>query len=220
MKKLITAAVLTLVVAGAATDICGQAASTKGQIFVIDDPVGRNSVTFTSTAPLEDIVGTSNQIGGELIFDPANPTGGGGHISVPVSSLKTGIPTRDGHLAGAGWLDAAQYPEIRFDIVEVKDFKEVKKTEGAQTYDVTVTGNFSMHGVTRTIEVPGRITYLAESPETKARKDGNLLAARAEFEITLADFGVTGPEGMNLVGTKVGESIQINFSVIASSPTN
>ena len=36
----------------------------KGTIFHIADPMGRDSVTFRSEAPLEDIVGTSNQIRG------------------------------------------------------------------------------------------------------------------------------------------------------------
>ena len=64
----------------------------KGQVFSVEDPMGRNTVTFKSTAPLEDIVGTSNQITGQLAFDPNNPNAGGhGELVVPVKSLESMI---------------------------------------------------------------------------------------------------------------------------------
>ena len=46
---------------------------------------------------------------------------------------------------------------------------------------------------------------------------GDLLAARASFEVSLADFGIAGPKGMDLVGSKVGETIQIDVSVMGST---
>ena len=80
-----------------------------GTVFVVNDPAGRNKVTFRSKAPLEDIVGTSNQITGYLVFDPNNPQQGGrGELTVPVASINTGIPLRDEHLQSADWLDAAR----------------------------------------------------------------------------------------------------------------
>lgn len=189
-----------------------------GTAFTVDDPTGRNTVTFKSVAPLEDIVGTSNKVSGTLNFDPAKPeAGGSGMLSVPVASLDTGIPLRDEHLASAGWLDAAGSPNITFTIKEVKDVTPVKVTDGAKTYDVTAVGDFSLKGKTRRMSVPARITWLKESEATKARQPGDLLAARATFDLVLADFGITGPAGMDIIGSKVGESVTVEFSVVASS---
>ena len=49
-----------------------------GTVFYIADAMGRNTITFTSQAPLEDIVGTTNEITGYVVFDPKNPSNGGG----------------------------------------------------------------------------------------------------------------------------------------------
>ena len=54
-----------------------------GTVFHIADAMGRNQVTFSSQAPLEDIVGTTNQIVGYLVFDPDKPRHGvRGHFKV------------------------------------------------------------------------------------------------------------------------------------------
>lgn len=189
-----------------------------GTTFVVNDPMNRNTVSFKSSAPLEDIIGTSNQISGQLQFDPEHPEkGGSGEIIVPVKSLATGIPLRDEHLASPDWLNAAQYPQIVFHITSVRDVRKVTATADAQTYDVTVAGDFSLHGVTKPLQAPGRITYLKESETTKQKLPGNLLAARTEFSVPLADFGITGPKGMPLVGSKVGEQVAIQLSLVGSS---
>lgn len=189
-----------------------------GTAFTVDDPMGRNTVTFKSVAPLEDIVGTSNQVGGTLYFDPSKPeAGGSGMLSVPVASLGTGIPMRDEHLASDQWLDAGGNPNISFTIVEVKNVKPLKVTAEAKTFDVVAVGDFSLKGRTKRISVPARITWLKESEATKQRQPGDLLAARATFDLALADFGITGPAGMDIIGSKVGESVSVEFSVVASS---
>jgi len=109
----------------------------NGSNFQVADPMGRNSVTFTSEVPLEDIVGTSSEVSGHIVFDPQNPQKGGqGELIVPVSSLNTGTPLRNEHLQGKDWLDADRYPEIVFTIESVKNIKEIKKTAEFQTYDV------------------------------------------------------------------------------------
>lgn len=186
--------------------------------FVVNDPMNRNTVTFKSTVPLEDIVGISNQVVGKLFFDPMKPAAGGsGMLRVPVASLDTGIPLRDEHLAGPDWLDAGGSPDISFTIVEVKNVKPLKVTDAAKTFDVVAVGDFSLKGKTRRISVPARITWLKESDATKKRQPGDLLAIRTTFDVALADFGITGPAGMDIIGSKVGATVSVELSVVASS---
>ena len=56
-----------------------------------------------------------------------------------------------------------------------------------------------------------------ESETTKQRLTGDLLAARTTFDLALADFGITGPDGMKLIGSRVGEKVTVDVSVIGSS---
>ena len=114
---------------------CGK----KETVFYVNDPMARNSITFKSEAPLEDIVGTSNQISGRIVFDPQHPEKGAfGQLTVPVASFNTGIPMRDEHLLGADWLGASQFGDITLRINKVKNFKEVKSTATSATYDVDI----------------------------------------------------------------------------------
>lgn len=191
----------------------------KGQLtFHVADPMGRNTVTFKSEAPLEDIVGTTNKITGHLVFDPMDPAKGGhGQLTVSTAGFNTGIPMRDEHLVSADWLDASQFPDITLRISEVKGVKKVKEGNGSATFDVQVVGDLTFHGRTGRVEFPARITYLKESKQTQAKMQGDLLAARGEFEITLADFGVTGPKGKGLIGSKVGKTIEIEVSLMGST---
>lgn len=189
-----------------------------GTVFYIDDPKGRNSATFTSEAPLEDIVGTTRKISGYIVFDPADPKKGGvGVISVSVASLDTGIPLRDEHLRSPGWLDAARYPLMTYHINGTRDVKEVSRTDDHQTYNVTLVGKFDFHGQSKDLEVPARITYMRESEMTRQKAPGDLLAGRASFEIQLSEFGVTGPKGMEIIGAKVSNSPKVSVTFVASS---
>lgn len=193
--------------------VVAAAAQAAGTTFHVGDTVGRNSVTFTSEAPLEDIVGTSNQITGHLEFDPAHPDKGAtGLLKVPVASLDTGIPLRDEHLRSAAWLDAEGNPEITLEITGLDQIKSVQSGDGFQTFDVVARGTFTLRGQTKPVTIAGRATYLAESDKTKALMPGNLLAVRASFTVALADYGVSGPAGKDIIGTKVGRTVTVDVS--------
>ena len=143
--------------------------------------------------------------------------GAHGELTVPVKSLDTGIPLRNEHLAGVDWLNAGKNPTITFKITEIQNVKIVKSTFDARTYDVVAGGDFRLNGVTRRLRVPARLTYLKESNATKQRMPGNLLAVRTSFELSLADFGIKSPKGNALIGSRVGETVKVEATIVASS---
>jgi len=186
-----------------------------GTVFHVDDPMHRNMVTFTSKAPLEDMVGTANALTGYLVFDPNNPNKGvRGSVAVPVKKMDTGIPLRDEHMQNEAWLNAEQHSHIKFTVTESNDLKLVKRGDGFSTYDVTLVGPFTVNGVTKQREIPARIVYLEESEKTKTKRPGNLLAVRSDFQVPLADHKIKGFEGV--VGSKISDSIEVEVSIFAS----
>ncbi len=186
-----------------------------GKMFYVSDPMKRNVATFSSRAPLEDIIGTTNEIRGYFAFDPQAPNKGPrGSFSVPVASLNTGIPLRDEHLRGPEWLNASEHPEITFVIDQVAEVKQVKVSTDYQTYDLTLVGPLTVNGVTRQARIPARVAYLRESEQTKQKMPGNLLATRANFKVPLKDHQIRGFEGV--VGSKVSDEIQVEVSIFAS----
>ena len=133
------------------------AASAAPIEFDFKDPKGVNNVIFKTDAPLESINGTATGISGKVTFDPDNPAAISGTIIVQAGSLHLGNPMQKEHLHSDKWLDVAKYPEIRFEVVEVKN----AKTKGNVT-TAEVTGKMSLHGLTRTITAPVKITYLKD----------------------------------------------------------
>ena len=221
MKFFVLTLLLSLVVVFSATaqshNPCNPC-SKSGMKFHFMDQMSRNTVTFKSEAPLEDIIGTTNQIKGYFSFDPMHPEKGGhGEFKVAVASLNTGIPLRDEHLRSEDWLDAKSYDYMVLHIKELKNVKPVKVTKESATYDVTMVAEFTLHGKTKNKEIAGRITYMKESELTKSKLPGDLLAARASFDVNLSDHDVTGPAGMGLIGSKVGETISVEVSLVGTS---
>src|SRR5204863_7659193 len=178
--------------------------------FDFKDPKGVNNVIFKTDAPLESINGTATGISGKVTFDPDNPGAIKGRIAVQSSSLHVGNPMQKEHLHSDKWLDVAKYPEITF---EVESAKNVKTQGNVTTADVT--GKFSLHGVTKTITVPVKMTFLKD--QLKARipdKDGDLLVIRVNFKIKRSDFAINPGQGEE----KVSDDIELNLSIAGAAP--
>ncbi len=177
--------------------------------FDFKDPKGVNNVVFKTDAPLESINGVATGISGRVTFDPDNPGAVKGKIIVQASSLHVGNPMQKEHLHSDKWLDVAKYPEITF---EVESATNVKTQGNVTTADVT--GKFSLHGVTKTITVPVKMTFLKD--QLKARlpgKDGDLLVIRASFKIKRSDFGINPGQGED----KVSDDIELNLSIAGAA---
>lgn len=206
---------LGLLIAGAATlgTVSAQPLTTKAKgarKIVLSNAVGANQFLWNSDAPLEKIQGTAEGVTGTLTLDPKNPASLRGTISAKVATMKSGNDMRDEHLRGETWLDAAKHPEITFVATSVSNVK----TKG-NTFTASVTGNFTMHGVTKTMTVPVTVQYLDASAKTRSRAPGDLVMITATFNVSLRDFNVAGSKGT--VGSKVGEAIAISAKLFGST---
>lgn len=91
--------------------------------------------------------------------------------SIDASSIDTGIEGRDEHLRSADFFETKTYPKITF----------VSESIEATENSYVAKGNFTMHGVTKDIEIPFRITGI----------DGeNTIGISARFSLDRTDFGV------------------------------
>ena len=210
MKAIINSLVLSLLILTTAL-AGGFDISSKGeQTFSFKDKMGRNQATFFSTTPLEDITGMSSDVWGSVSFDIDDVENTlKGEVLISTASLKSGIDLRDEHIRSTDWLDAEQFPNISFNIKEVKRIEKVEDNK----LKVKVLGEFTAHGITKEVESEVTLVYLEESEMTKMRMPGDLLGVRANFSINLADFGV---EHMAL-GKKVSDEIEINVNIVGSN---
>ncbi|MCL4549000.1 MAG: YceI family protein [Bacteroidetes bacterium] len=180
------------------------------QTFNFEDKVGRNQVVFSSSTPLEDFTGTANAISGKVSFDVTNFAKTlKGKLSVKVESINTGIELRNHHMKSANWLDAADYPEITFEIKSVSDVKQIADNK----LEFKVKGNFKLHGVTKEVVADAQAIYLDENDQTQKRAPGDLLGVQATFQVQLSDYNIDNA----IIGSKVSENIPVHINIVGSN---
>ncbi len=183
------------------------------QTFTADSKDGRNQASFTSDAPFEKIVGLSSGLDATVMINPGDITQKPmGKVKVSIANIKSGIDLRDEHLRSEMWLNAGKFPYAEFQLTGIKNPSSKTLNDG-QKVKATLVGKFTVHGVTKDIEVPAELRYFKESEKTKAKAPGNLLVANADFKIKLADYGVMIPD---MVVGKVNDEVSITVNFVAS----
>ncbi len=183
------------------------------QTFTADAKDGRNQAAFISDAPFEKINGLASGLDATVMLNVNDITQKPmGKVKVPINNIKTGIDLRDEHLRSEMWLNSQKFPYAEFQLTGIKN-PSSKNLKDGQKVNCTLLGKFSVHGVTKDVEVPATLTYFKESERTKAKVPGNLLVANAEFNIRLADYGIKIPD---MVVGKVSDEVVINTNFVAS----
>ena len=180
------------------------------QTFDFKDAKGVNNVIFKTDAPLESINGTASGVSGMVTFDPASPKDTKGKIVVATSSLNVPNSMMKDHLHGEQWLDVKKFPEISF---EVKELKNVK-TNGDVTKADAV-GTFALHGKSKEITVPVTLTYLKDKLSARMPSmKGDLLVIRGNFDIKRGDFDINPKAPAD----KVSDEINLTLAIAGASP--
>ncbi len=171
---------------------------------------GLNRIAFENDAPFESITGITNAVTGELKVDLANPSGATGKLSIPVDSIRTGIPMRDEHLQSADWLDAKTHPTIAF-VIDKVETKAKALTDGKRV-EATVSGNITIKGVTKPVKAKAFVTFRKATEESKkAWITTDVLVVRAVFKLNIRDFGINPPD--NIAGVKVADEVEVKVSL-------
>ncbi len=124
-----------------------------------------------------NITGRFYEVGGEFLFDAADPTKSSVSITIPVSSISTGVDKLDEHLLKADFFDATQFPTATFKSTGVTAAGEGK---------LAVAGDLTIHGVTRPVVLDVTINGIGEHPMRKLPAAG----FDASAKIKRSDFGV------------------------------
>lgn len=174
------------------------------------DPKGVNGMSFFVDSLVEPIYGTAGGVSGTVSFDPASPENLSGKIVVDAASLKTMNASMSEHMTSERWLDAAKFPTIEFQSTSVKNLKSADA--GVWTADVV--GDFTLHGVTKELTIPVKVTYLAGAQEKRMQgRRGDLVVLRSSFSFKLKDFGIDGRAPIE----RVGESVEIRVAIAGMS---
>jgi len=100
-------------------------------------------------------MGRFDRFDGDFRFDPADPTKSSVTVTIPVSSIDTGVAKLDAHLQTADFFDVANYPTATFKSTRV---------ERAGEHGLKVTGDLTLHGVTRPVVLDVVINKIGPHP--------------------------------------------------------
>ena len=158
-------------------------------------------------------MGTTNTVHGFVRVDADDLKSSGleAEFQVDLTSLKTGIGLRDTHMKD-NYLHTAEHPRATFKLTRILK-SSASRLKPDQEVKLTAEGTFELHGVTRRIRVPVRVTRLATSEATMAKLPGNLIRVQSEFDVRLADYNIERP---SMVLLKVGEVAHISLDAFAT----
>jgi polyisoprenoid-binding protein YceI len=115
---------------------------------------------------------------GSLQLDPTHLTAAKLDVTIPVQSITTTIPQLTDELKGAQWFDTAKFPSATFTSTKV-----VSSSNG----EATITGNLTLHGVTKPVVLHAHFLGAGVNPIDKAYTVG----FEATTTIKRSEFGVS-----------------------------
>ena len=118
-----------------------------------------------------------DQVSGELQLDTADLTGSSVSVTLPLEGLHTHVPKLDEHLKSADFFDAAKFPEITF---------KSNKVEKAGSDALKISGDLTLHGVTKPVVLNAKVNKIGENPMLKLESAG----FDAEVTIKRSDWGL------------------------------
>ncbi len=152
------------------------------EVFQID-PVHSSVIFKVKHMGVSWFYGRFNDITGEIGWNGDEPTGHSIKAEIKAASVDTNSADRDKHLRSNDFFDTANYPTISF-------VSKGAKKSGENRYEVS--GDLTMHGVTKSI------TVMIDHVGTATAR-GKRIGIAAEFTVKRSDFGMTygidGPVG-------------------------
>jgi len=164
----------------------------EGGSFAIDKTHAK--IIFSTTHfGFSTYYGLFNDFDAKLAFDPKAPTKSDLEVTVNLNGIDTTNPKLDEHLKSPDFFNVAQYPTASFKSTKIE-------VTGATTGKIT--GDLTLHGVTKPVELSATFNGGGTNPMTKAY----VLGFNATGVIKRSEFGI------KTFVPAVGDDVQLTIS--------
>lgn len=140
--------------------------------------------------------GTFSDVTGVIKIDPKDLSTASVKAMISVASINTNLAKRDEHIRKPDYLDALNFGEITF---VSKSVKAISATLGEMT------GDFTLHGVTKEITIPFKVLGFGLDPW-----GGERSGFEASTVIKASDYGFTWMKKDN---APVGDDIEVTLLI-------
>jgi len=165
-----------------------------------------SNVQFKIRHIVSNVTAGFNDFDAAINIDRAHPANSSVEFTIQAASIDTGNDNRDNHLRSPDFFDVAKFPTISFKSTSIKP---KSKTE----FDVT--GNLTIHGVTKVVTLP--VTFLGFGKDPGGKEKGGF-----EIETTLnrKDFDIIWNRAIDEGGVLLGDEVKvsINLEVAKKAP--
>ncbi len=170
MKKLLLASVFAL-----GLGVSGAQAEPVEYVF----DTSHTSIEFyVNHMGFSNFQGEFQTFDGTLVFDEAKPQDSRVEVVIEANSIDTDVAALDKHLKSADFFDVAKFPNLTF---------KSKSIEITGDKTGIITGDLTMHGVTKKVALNVTLNKAAPNPMTKKAAVG--FSATATLQ--RSDFGIS-----------------------------
>lgn len=147
--------------------------------------------------------GKFDDFSGAVNIVPGKPAESSVEFHIKAASINTGVADRDNHLRSVDFFDVANFPEITFKSTSIKP------GAAKDTYDVT--GDLTMHGITK------RVTLAVTHLGTVNDPWGNLRAGFSlETTLNRQEYGIKWNKVLDNGGTMLSDDVKVFISLEAT----
>jgi polyisoprenoid-binding protein YceI len=150
-------------------------------------------ISIFSHTVAEDIKANNYKVTSSL-----DPSTGTMVFSVPMQGFEFKKALMQKHFNSPKFLDTKQFPKAKFKGV-ISNFSSVDLTKDG-TYNVSVKGDLTLHGVTKALEEKGTLIV-----------KGGKIVASSKFKLVLADYKIAFEKGKP--STNIAKEIELNIKI-------
>lgn len=141
---------------------------------------------------------------GKLDLSEQNPTASTVDVTIQTASIDTGDEKRDAHLTSPDFFDAAQYPTITFKSTKIEESKKDH---------FQVTGDLTIHGVTKSITLEGDLEGFGKNPYGL-----RIASISLKGDISRKDFGLNWNVALESGGWLVSDKVILDIEAQVFQP--
>lgn len=167
-------------------------------IYKVD--VDHSGVSFSIRHFVSNVSGRFRDFDGVIKYDKANPAASSVEFTVRAASIDTTNNDRDEHLRSKDFFDVQKFPTLTFSSTQVA---------AKDSSTLNVTGNLTLHGVTRSITLPVSLLGTVKTPR------GEKAGFETAFKIDRKEFGITWNNVLDS-GPVLGDEVKITIEVEAN----
>lgn len=174
--------------------------SAHGTVETYQIDPAHSEVRFTIRHLVSKVGGRFDAFKGQIALDPNDPSTMRVQATIDAASIDTNVEMRDNDLRSDHFFDVEKYPEITF--VSQKVAKNGDRW--------TVTGDLTMHGVTKEVSLDVEIVgFMTDQRGTKRA------GFAASGKIDRKDFRITWNQVFDAGGTLLGDDVEITIHIEA-----